>query len=882
MSNLGLEPLLAALREAGLRAGVAELLRLREVFARTPDLADPAGRDQERLRSVLRAVLVKSLDERTAFDRVFDAWSERAEQELLARSSLPRFAEVGRRPAGSRSRWRRLGWPAAVLALLGLCAALGPDTVWSPPPKPPPAVAGKLRPPEPVAGEKPAPAVTETVNPPEPAWQGWPALGLGLLALATAGGLWLALRRRSWLPAPEPLPSREGPPRVFLTPAPLPGLQLLDARQEDALVWGIGHFVAEEPTRRLDAAATVRATAREAGIPRLIFHRARYHREVWLWVDEAVDDPTLLLLAEEIQASLAAHGLPVERATFHGLPDRLVTAEGAVFAPSEIDERRDETLVAVLTDGRLLARQHAADDRRVVIEALLRNLSHWPHLAFVGFGDGAEGLRPILARHGLPLVPPAGLVAFLGGRTASSPRARSAPSLDDAAWAAACALAPSSIAEATALQIRRRLKLATSPWALHALRAEAQAGPSGRLAWKPADRARRLNELREAEVQPAGGGIAPATLFGQALQIWEDLYEKELSRRTGEAASGEGTPAYQLLRMERALLRLWGKQAGEAVRELYALFQGALRELIPLHLAAVAPAGMGGDEHIRLPWAWETRPPAEKAMLREMGLGGGLPPVRLRRPGRLWLGIGTCLGLALGGLAVAAFPCRPGQEITVQGVVFVRICPGTFIMGSAVDDRLADPSERPAHRVTLGEFWIGRTEVTNAQYRRLPPGRGSNAELPVTDVTWSEAQTFCRSLGGRLPTEAEWEYAARAGTRTPWSFGSDENQTGRYAWFDGNSGGKPHPVGRKEPNPWGLHDMHGNVWEWVADWLGDYTPQAQTDPTGPTSGQYRVLRGGSFSNAPWVLRSADRDGFEPEFRYGFVGFRCVRAPRRQP
>jgi hypothetical protein len=657
MSDLGLEPLLAALREAGLRVGLPELLRLREIFARTPDLPAATEGDWDRLRSVLRAVLVKSLDERMAFDRVFDAWSERAEHEWSERLRPPRVPVEARRsgldarpalarnPAKRWSRWRRLGW-ATALVLLGLYFA----------------VRLPLRKPPTTNIAPPTPSGPEQI---EPGWQGWPALGLGLLALATAGGLWIALRRRSCLPPPEPPPSRKGPPRVFLIPAPLAGPDLLDTRQEETLVWGISRFVAEEPTRRLDVAATVRATACEAGIPRLVFHRARYHREVWLWVDEAADDPTLPLLAGEVEASLAAHGLPAERATFYGLPDRLVTAEGAVFAPSEIDERREETLVAVLTDGRLLVRQHGAEDRRVVIEALLRHLSYWPHLAFVGFSGGI-GLRAILDRYSIPLVPPAGLVAFLGRRTAPSPRVEAVPSLDDAVWAAACALAPASVAETTALQIRRRLNLATSPWALHSLRAEAQVASSGRLAWKPADRARRLNELREAEVHPAGG-VAPTSLLGQALRLWEDLYDQELHRRAGEPAAGEGTPAYQLLRMERALLRLWGEQAGNAVRELYALFQGALHEVILDHLPSLAPAGLGGPEHIRLPWSWGDRSSTEKAMLWEMGLGGGVPPVRLRWPGRLWLGIGVCLGLALGGLGVAALSCRPeGKEFTYK------------------------------------------------------------------------------------------------------------------------------------------------------------------------------------------------------------------------
>jgi hypothetical protein len=160
---------------------------------------------------------------------------------------------------------------------------------------------------------------------------------------------------------------------------------LLDARQQEALVWGIGRFIADEPTRRLDMAATVKATAAGGGIPALRFERAVYQREVWLWVDETADDPALARLADEVETALMAHGLPVERAAFRGIPDRLVTAAGAVFAPREIDERRDVALVAVLTDGRVLCRQYEAGDRRVRIDALLRNLSHWPRLAFVDF-----------------------------------------------------------------------------------------------------------------------------------------------------------------------------------------------------------------------------------------------------------------------------------------------------------------------------------------------------------------------------------------------------------------------------------------------------------------------------------------------------------------
>jgi len=151
----------------------------------------------------------------------------------------------------------------------------------------------------------------------------------------------------------------------------------------------------------------------------------------------------------------------------------------------------------------------------------------------------------------------------------------------------------------------------------------------------------------------------------------------------------------------------------------------------------------------------------------------------------------------------------------------------------------------------------------------------------VTNISWQEAKAFCESAGYDLPTEAEGEYAARADTQTPWSFGANEEDIGRFAWYAGNSGNQPHPVGTREPNPWGLHDMHGNVWEWVADRYGPYSEDSQIDPEGPSSGALRVLRGGSSWNVPGWLRSACRYRVGPEVRNGGIGFRCVRRPRRQ-
>ena len=154
-------------------------------------------------------------------------------------------------------------------------------------------------------------------------------------------------------------------------------------------------------------------------------------------------------------------------------------------------------------------------------------------------------------------------------------------------------------------------------------------------------------------------------------------------------------------------------------------------------------------------------------------------------------------------------------------------------------------------------------------------------------MSWNDAKEFVRRLNQkeghnryRLPTEAEWEYAARAGSTTAYSFGDDAGELGAYAWYDGNSGNKTHPVGQKRANPWGLHDMHGNVWEWVQDWYGKdyYRSSSDTDPRGPSSGESRVLRGGSWNFDAGLCRSAFRDSFRPDGRHESNGFRLALSP----
>ncbi|MFN0112470.1 MAG: SUMF1/EgtB/PvdO family nonheme iron enzyme [Blastocatellia bacterium] len=215
----------------------------------------------------------------------------------------------------------------------------------------------------------------------------------------------------------------------------------------------------------------------------------------------------------------------------------------------------------------------------------------------------------------------------------------------------------------------------------------------------------------------------------------------------------------------------------------------------------------------------------------------------------------------------------------------IAIPGGSFQMGSNDSDR-----EKPIHRVTLSPFHIGKFQVTQAQWKAVMKANPSNFKgdnLPVETISWTDAFEFCLKLSEktgneyRLPTEAEWEYACLAGSTGKYCFGDDKALLNDYAWYYENSGSKTHPVGEKKPNNWGLHDMHGNVWEWCQDWYdanyyAELGKQGETvNPQGPANGKYRVLRGGSWLNDLSDARAVVRLGDIPAARnYGF-GFRVV-------
>ena len=274
---------------------------------------------------------------------------------------------------------------------------------------------------------------------------------------------------------------------------------------------------------------------------------------------------------------------------------------------------------------------------------------------------------------------------------------------------------------------------------------------------------------------------------------------------------------------------------------------------------------------------------------------------------------------------------RLGQNITVdvgheKKIAMIWVKPGTFMMGTPSDEEGRGKDEKQ-HRVTLTEgFWLGKYEVTQGDWKALmgnQPSRFKHAGLdaPVECVSWSDCVKFCQKLteqerqAGRLPagykyglpTEAQWEYACRAGSTTAIYTGSlqilgemNAPKLDEIAWYGGNSGVRyhnggdsskwkemqypqdrsgTHPVGMKKPNKWGFHDMIGNAWEWCSDWYGEYPSDSVTDPVGPSTGQKRVQRVGSWLDFAMFCRSGNRVGIKPETRFNRIGFRLALIPQ---
>ena len=270
----------------------------------------------------------------------------------------------------------------------------------------------------------------------------------------------------------------------------------------------------------------------------------------------------------------------------------------------------------------------------------------------------------------------------------------------------------------------------------------------------------------------------------------------------------------------------------------------------------------------------------------------------------LWIGLGVAAAAVVALVVLLAKPKEPSYipievveeantddnigdlTVTANGVSFVmkRVAGGTFQMGS--DDSEAWDDEKPVHSVTVSTFYMGETEVTQALWKAVMgsnPSYFKGDNLPVESVSWNDCQEFIRKLNSltgksfRLPTEAEWEYAARGGNRSNGTKYAGSGSIGSVAWYDDNSGSKTHPVKGKSPNELGLYDMSGNVWEWCGDWYGGsyYSNSPSSNPKGPSTGSNRVLRGGSWNNNAGNCRVSIRIINTPDYRYGSFGFRLV-------
>ena len=229
-------------------------------------------------------------------------------------------------------------------------------------------------------------------------------------------------------------------------------------------------------------------------------------------------------------------------------------------------------------------------------------------------------------------------------------------------------------------------------------------------------------------------------------------------------------------------------------------------------------------------------------------------------------------------------------ENSPEGMVFIK--GGCFIMGNDYTQE----DEKPEHKVCLADFYMDKFEVTQARWEKIMgfnPSKFIGSDLPVEQVNYDNVQKFIKNSRGtcRLPTEAEWEYAARGDSQTRYFWGNMVNE--KYTWYEENSGESTHPVGSKSPNQYGLYDMMGNVWEWVDDWYEPYYKvRTEKNPTGPKTGESKVVRGGSFDSSAGALRITNRVWLHPQNKvfpkvttygqimneiYNYIGFRCAKS-----
>ena len=376
---------------------------------------------------------------------------------------------------------------------------------------------------------------------------------------------------------------------------------------------------------------------------------------------------------------------------------------------------------------------------------------------------------------------------------------------------------------------------------------------------------------------------AVAVEVAEASGVWIEEGQTEVDR-LGDVDTNENMPAGKRLGIRRIQRTL-----GDVDNDKHVSFSDALLVMAYSINGAVSMPGGGdisfgdvdGDGRITITDAWLIATyvvnPNDS---RVSGLGIGQRVwVVLDDPSSKLIGESG----GIGGVGVE-FPLLRGTSME-----FVWISPGSFRMGSPSSELGRDSDEGPVHEVEISEgFWLGKYEVTQEQWVAVmgsnPSFYKGDARRPVENISWHDVQAFIGKLNParetlyRLPTEAEWEYACRAGSSTRWSFGDGDSRLRDYAWYGGdNSLSGTKAVGSKWPNAWGLYDMHGNVREWVQDWYGNYNSSRQIDPRGASTGSSRVIRGGDFNLNAQNVRSAERHRYSPDYRNSGIGVRLLKV-----
>ena len=660
---LSLEALLAVLRSDGIYVGVDEILRLQEAVVRLGEDAD--WTDLERL---VGCMLAKSPKDRQTITTAFRRWSEEAKRTLPepSRPVPPAQSEATSRPDSMLRRpmirtASALVASAVVASVIVLRLFVFPgkdDPIESP--LQVDADAGHL--PQTDAGLPPTyvrpkaphrlilPKSVHAWTPvlltrPDPLKTALPYSGPALLALGAAVWMW---RRRNHRRTPKPLPPLrdQGPSHVLLSTLTAK-VGLLLPQEQDQIVWGVGRHITEQPSRHLDVDRSVKETALAGGEPRLVFERQRRHHRVWTWLDASTRSPAAARLARDLEILLSRAGLEHVLAEYSGLPDRIVDPQQAVLSPSELDEGGTGTMVVILTDGLELSYLFEQSHTRHTARALFRELSHWPRVVVVDFGQGR--VRRLLEDLGLAILEPEQVSHFVQNQDA--PRApHDLEDLDLAAWMGVSALGFLPQDDATLLELRRNLDLAVSPWHLTTLRTAAACTERSHLDWPIDVRMTALRWLVEAEELQHEG-----TLLRRAAEFWRNRHATEVKERAERAFGWAGSLAEARLSLADAWLGLF-VDPEPAIEILYRHFRGGLSDEIKVLARRLRPLDYDDSRTGEAPLPWKLSDLSDGHLVLWLDEMGFLPRVplndrRVLAPGRFWLGIGLTAGLGVGSIA---------------------------------------------------------------------------------------------------------------------------------------------------------------------------------------------------------------------------------------